>query len=419
MQLTEKQQEIKDGIMQYLTSPRDGYVLLYGFAGTGKTTTISHTLREYLNVHGGRVAMTAPVNKAVKVLRDVVRLDADYITIHSLLGLKPQINNKNGQMEFKQSGNSSIKDYDVVVVDESSMLNEELFQLLVATDCRIIFVGDYKQLRPVGNENTVAAPFRSEIRQEYNIKPYGLLDIIRQDSDSGIIPFSAAIRKGKFSMDVLQAHASRYDDIQFSNMDEVLDMFDSVEYRMDADQCKVIAYTNRKVDQVNKQIRDRLYNNPETDIVIGERLVVDKPVIMGSDILFTTNDEIQVMDYQIDTLPYFGDSYKVYNCLVGNRLRINILHEDSRDDYNVYVESLKMAALQTKEPIYWKRMYNFMDCFAQVKYSYAITCHKAQGSTYQNVFLCANDLNYCRDFDDRQALWYVGVTRAAKKVLFI
>ncbi|HLS53640.1 MAG TPA: AAA family ATPase [Tissierellaceae bacterium] len=420
MKLTPRQLEVKEALLDYLDKP-EGYQLLYGFAGTGKTVTISYTLKEYVYSRGGKIAMTAPVNKAVKVLRDTIRVPgAEYATIHSLLGLMPKVNDRTGEQEFVQdrTKGNNIRNYDAVVVDESSMLNEELFTYLMESKVPIIFVGDYKQLRPVGDENKVAAPFRRSNREQYNIVPHGLTDIIRQDTASGIIPLSAYIRKGLYTPSVVNRFIKEYNDLGRIEMPEILDMYKQEDYRNNPDYCKVIAYTNRQVDEINTDIRNYIYDSPNQKIVPGERLVVNKPIVNGPVVLYTTNDELEVKSYSIAELPYKDKLFKVYRCDVGYGNEIDILHEDSEDQYIATVHAYKQMALTTKQGRYWRYMYSFMERFADVGYSYAITCHKSQGSTYENVVVCHRDFNICRDNEDRQSLWYVGVTRASKKVYF-
>lgn len=417
--LTDAQQEAKDMILDYLSGPKDGFILLYGFAGTGKTVTITHTMREYIQKTYGQVVFTAPVNKAVKVLEKTLGVEADYMTIHSLLGLRPKINYRTGEMEFKPEGAPKVPQYDVIVVDESSMLNQDLFDELVNIDKHVIFVGDFKQLRPVGIENTVAAPFRKDMRDRYNIQPKGLLEIIRQSPTSGIIPLSYKIRKNQFDTSMLPAYYKQYEDLKPGTYQDVLTAFMTNESQQDSDYCKVIAYTNRTVDYMNSMIRNTLYNNPMNKIVPGERLIVDEPILRDKAVMYTTNDEVEVQDYDIVTLPYNTQYYKVYNTKLTDGNIINILHEDSQEDYDAYIKATVELARTTKNRNYWREMYRFKETFAQVKYNYAITCHKSQGSTYQHVFMCMNDINFCKDPNDKQALWYTGVTRAAKTVTFI
>lgn len=135
-QLQGEQVEIGDRLLAFLLGMEIGHFrLLLGYAGTGKTFLISRVIeslkrrKPWLNV-----AMTAPTNKAVKVLRSTADLDVDFLTIHQLLGLKPQINWR-GEMEFVEDkslrNGPRIDQYDVLIVDEVSMLNDELFDKIV------------------------------------------------------------------------------------------------------------------------------------------------------------------------------------------------------------------------------------------------------------------------------------------------
>ena len=143
--------------------------VLEGYAGTGKTFLVARLLRDLMDL---KIAVAAPTNKAVRVLRDKlveagvavletgdpesgVRLSRARIgcvcrSIHSLLGLKLR-ELENGQQETTSDRESTLRDYDVVVVDECSMLNRFLFEKIVMERgaAQVLFVGDPAQLPPV------------------------------------------------------------------------------------------------------------------------------------------------------------------------------------------------------------------------------------------------------------------------------
>lgn len=427
--LTQEQEVAYNNIMKYLNGSVDcTAMVLFGYAGTGKTYTISHVLQDFVEQTGQSIALAAPSNSAVQVLRKMLPIQgATYKTIHSLLALKPRIKN-NGEIEFVQErkDRATVHEYGVVVVDESSMLNDEIFDLIEPYFNRVkfIFVGDPKQIRPVSTKansrNKLSPIFRKEVLEAKNIKKTGLRNIVRQAGSSGIIPLSFEIRNNNFAA----ISDEKYDDVEIvNNIDSFLPYFD----KDDRFYCKVLAYTNKAVNKYNDQIRQHIYKDEARNkIVIGERLIANTPIFHPLDrmtIMFTTNDTFQVEDYQIDELRYEERTFKVYNCLLDNGDRINILHEGSEDYYqqsfDMLVAIAKAQSKIGKGAQYWRNAYQFKETFADIKYDYAITCHKAQGSTFDYVFINYQNIMSCYDEKERQGLLYTAVTRAAKKVYFL
>ena len=152
---------------EFETHPQGKYLVLEGWAGTGKTFTGSFFIEDllYRNVKGIRIAMTAPVNKAVRVLKNSAQFEDDrliYGTLHSLLGLKAKVNKKTGEIEFKRDphANCALDSCTWLVVDESSMQPDDLFEMVhnlyVSTGkLKVLFIGDGGQIPPVGQENSI------------------------------------------------------------------------------------------------------------------------------------------------------------------------------------------------------------------------------------------------------------------------
>lgn len=150
--MTREQQLAHDTLVDFVTTRHEKKMyLLEGYAGTGKTFTISQvvsTLMTSFDGGGYRIAVTAPTHKAVKVLKKFNRMTGvTFSTIHSLLELKESYNEFTGKLKFERSyseeGDPKINEFDVVLVDEASMLQDELFMHLLEhqDDVRIIFIG--------------------------------------------------------------------------------------------------------------------------------------------------------------------------------------------------------------------------------------------------------------------------------------
>lgn len=446
------------GLMEvFNTEPEPVEMLCFeGFAGTGKSylvaTLVEHLLANTRNV----IAMTATTNKAVKVLKQQATYDhpsLSFSTIHSLLGLKEQIDSYTGKQKFVQINrdHSKLNEQNILILDEASMLSDELFDYIepyVATgDLRVIFVGDPCQIPPVGMEDSI--PFRETGRKKYKIKVLRLQNIIRQAEGNPIIAATMKLRKALGRDTVFPIKEDGYDPETMDGIywlraehklvaKELLrTYFCSENFKQDADFAKVICWTNKSVDGFNDLIRAMLYGKEVGRLVIGEKLIANKPIIDKNElnekvIVFNNNDEFEVLDYTVSVGGYKGTDLKFYDVKVeyvgisGNvdTKRIKIIHEDSYIPYLEILEHLTEVAKGCKKGSYeaanaWKDFYQFTEVFADVNYNYALTAHKAQGSTYQNTFVVESDLDNNRKVIERNRIKYTAFSRPSKKLFVI
>ena len=181
----------------------DSVYVLKGWAGTGKTYCVSVLVRYVLEVihpvhNWYRIAVTGPTNKSVRVIKKTSGLKnprVSFQTIHKMLGLTERIT-KEGVQEFVNQGDfqPKIKTVKLLIIDEVSMLNDDLFQevLKYRDRIKIICMGDPAQIPPVGRPDCI--PFREELAAGYRIKTLSLKQIMRQKKDNAIIESSVAIR---------------------------------------------------------------------------------------------------------------------------------------------------------------------------------------------------------------------------------
>jgi superfamily I DNA/RNA helicase len=520
--LTVKQREVYDTIVQYLQGLLDAsirMIVLKGYAGTGKTYVITQVLKWYVMMMQNNIAITAPTNKAVKVLRQTANFEHSlikYSTIHRLLGLKEKRDDLNGKLSFEKDWDASC-DMDLmhsVIVDETSMLDDKLFamiekendriksyddnrtktigsdksdidQLLNATttkfksfqdNLKVVFLGDPIQIPPIGKNDCI--PFNENNADEYGILTLHLDEIIRQKEGNPILDIATIIRENYRSPQLPYSRETVHNDIGsavFINSNDKAVLyricelyFDSDQFRADSDFMKVIAWTNNTVDFMNNKIRTylhkELYNKmlmeslitAETAaghaldeyqtitikknvklprILVGEKLIANSPIIeeMGYKKLvhFSTNDEFEVVSFNIEDREVF-DNYRVsvYKTKVSYvdyasqkvmNKTIDILHENSVKTYDEILATLKNRAINANPELrgqQWKFYFSMKEKFADVKYNYAITAHKAQGSTYDNTIVIAVDITKNQKVEERNRILYVAVTRA-KTNLFI
>jgi ATP-dependent exoDNAse (exonuclease V) alpha subunit len=444
-------------LKNFILSDDDSIFVLKGYAGTGKTFLIRRLIDFISQYHGGspKVALTAPTNKAVRVIMKSAELkgkNIKYVTTHSLLGLRESINSK-GEIEFVKDGNSKIvMDADYLVIDELSMLDDKLFKDFYdnhRTKMRIIMMGDPAQIPPVHHDNCI--PFRKDATQKYKMRVSVIKEIMRQTHGNPIIEASLAIRQNitkenpipdlKTSVDahgngliVINAKALGVKDLVKTKLKEY---FNTQQFRTDADFCKVIAWRNKTVDYFNNMVRDLIFGEGAPQIVVGEKLIVLKPVIQEKDnktfTALTTSEELEVVIVQEDLKKIWvldkAFNFPVYNCLVefqgpnGRKsMYICVLAKEGKILYEQCKNDLKKAALELQGKTAsssWFKYYKFMREFADVTYNYAITAHRAQGSTYQNVFLAEDDIDVNSKIIERNRIKYTSYSRPTKKLFVI
>jgi len=443
--LNEGQGAAYDDITGWLSDRNSSDIwVLEGYAGTGKTFLLGRILRNALMGHPRwRIAITAPTNKAVKVAKRMCNIDdprVAFVTVHRLLGLKEKITDDGRQVferDTYQMG-PGIESYGLVVVDEASMLNDELFKELELhrSYVKLLFVGDPAQIPPVGREDSI--PFDKGIRKHWRINVAHLSEIMRQAAENPIIAASMQIRDALTVPTPIHEYKTLVNDgkglIHFNmnieneraKVQPLLEqLFNTSEFKDDPDHAKVVAWRNVTVNSMNNVIRSILYGKDVGKLVVGEKLIADKPIQRGVEILFTTNDEFEVISYTVKREIFGADDVETelefYSAMVekvdeegSTRKLIRILHENSQIQFDRAAEQLKRRAIREKKGSAWRDYYDFIREFADVNYNYAITCHKAQGSTYKNVVIVEDDIEYNRNIVERNRIRYTAYTRPSQ-----
>jgi ATP-dependent exoDNAse (exonuclease V) alpha subunit len=441
--LTEDQQTIFDSIYEFVTKSDKSMCLLEGCAGSGKTTLTKFLLEKVMNNSMfPNIAVCAPTHKALKVIKEMCEDDIrDHITfssLHSLLGLRHTIT-KDGDEIFARDSKSISKFYlyNLVIVDEASMVADQLFNEIIDQNwkgAKVLFIGDSNQINPVNHKHSI--PMLEDKRAEHKIEHYKLTKIIRQAEGNPIIKTSQKVLNNTF------VYQSGDKDLVSENNQGVVMIsagqaavlgqlltyyFCSEEFDKNANFCKVIAWRNVMVNDFNKTIRQLKYGVRAPKIVVGEKLLVDKPIKFDNDdgIRFTTNEDLEVLSLEVKDKLVNGQRFKYYDTEVkGNTLtdKIHILHESAEKQYKIMMDTLATEAKKEVENFKrvekWRKFFSFQENFAQVKYNYAITAHNSQGSTYDHCFVYYNDIAMNRNPEERKRILYTAFTRP-KNMLYI
>lgn len=414
--LNEEQSIAIDAIETFLRGP-DHFFLLSGYAGTGKTYCIQALVPRVK----GRLIFTAPTNKATKVLRDTLTTNEykpETRTIYSLLGLRLEANGEVKELAVPEDP-VDLSQYRAVIVDEGSMVNANLFKFIEQTakaqDVKFIFMGDAAQLPPVGE---IRSPIWAAAEAEAT-----LTRIMRFDNQ--ILTLSNAIRKvvdhpaPKFKIESDndgQEGVWRLGEGEFEA--RIMQAADAGAFSK-PNCAKAIAWRNVTVDALNRRIRARIFDNPTKPWLQDDRIILMEPAKdLEDEPVATTDDEGRITRVEEEFHPAWRE-FKVWRLSVttdDNRpIILRVLHEDSFRDYEAKVESLAANARINRRD--WGLFWDFKESFHKVRHSYAITAHRAQGSTYETAFVDWRDILLNRNKAEAFRCLYVACTRPKKRLL--
>ena len=391
------------------------YTGLRGYAGTGKTYLVSR-LVEQLVEEDCTVTVCAPTHKAVQVLTDELgEAPVQMQTLHSFLGLRLQPT-EDGEYELVAE---ETQDYaaGVVIVDEASMIGREEWKHIEDSPFWLqwLFVGDPAQLPPVNEDPSPAL----------DVPGPTLETIHRQAADNPILELATQIRtggNGRFSSTFEDGKGVAITRNRSEFLDSVLRAFDTDAFAEDATHARVLAYRNKTVRRYNREIRTARYGEDAERFVEGEWLVATETWYHEGVARLTNSEEVRVKKATIDTFEADDQSeWKTWKLKVrtpgrGLTRTAYVLHEDEFDRYENDLERRRETAKEDGSK--WDRYYELRERFARVDYAYASTVHKAQGSTFNTVFVDHRDLKACRG-EERQALLYVAVTRPARRLALL
>ncbi|MCC5602447.1 ATP-dependent DNA helicase [Nostoc favosum] len=287
-QLTQQQQKALLSMWTFIQPTAIAALfLLVGYAGTGKSTIVFQLVK-VLVAAGKRVVLTAPTNKAVGVLQRMAAENGvtgvEFFTIHQLLGLGMVTRGKEKVLD--QTGPSYINLFDVVFIDECSMIGKQLWRWIedVAnqsstwTKIKIILMGDPAQLNPVneGKSPSFQVPDKAVLTQ-----------VVRQGTGSPLLEFVTASRyavtKSKFPFEPYAKYLPDKSNGALMVKRQTLLRYACKkmkrEFAQNPDCFRILSWTNTQVDFYNQQIRTHLYGENINRFIPGERLITRDPVM--------------------------------------------------------------------------------------------------------------------------------------------
>jgi ATP-dependent exoDNAse (exonuclease V) alpha subunit len=439
-------QKIADFI---LNATSDDIFVLKGYAGTGKTTIIStviHNLQE-INM---KAVLLAPTGRAAKVIGNYSGKPAH--TIHKRIYFPKK--NKTGGVSFTLQQNkfkntifivdeaSMISDtnHDSKLYENGSLLDDLFFYVAAGKNCKLLLIGDTAQLPPVNMSVSPALNIDSlSLHYQKNVQHIELDEVMRQSEFSGILYNATELRALLHSqfINTFQFKLIGFKDI--IRLQDGYDIQDAIHQAYDnygIEDTVFIVRSNKRANQYNQQIRASILSK-ENEIATGDYLMVVKNnyfwlkeeseagFIANGDIVevleirrieelygfkFATV-KVRMVDYP-NQIPF--ETVVMLDTLISESASLtyeesNRLYQEVLLDYEEERQQYKKLQ-KVKENSYFNAL--------QVKFSYAITCHKSQGGQWKTVFV---EQPYLPDgIDVDYVRWlYTAITRAEEKLYLI
>ena len=404
--LSQDQDDALRKVMAFLYNTTETEVAISGPAGVGKTfltqVILSKArdpkLAKMLTLIMGHdavlnVELTSSTNKAATILADVTWENAQ--TVHKTLGLIVKNDYDTGHTKVVKTKNSKVLQNALLIVDEASMVNKQLLLTIreQTHQCKIIYIGDAYQLAPV-KENI--SPVFEQIQNQIK-----LTSIQRQQPGNSIIPFASQFRVALDTEVFPVIESMGVNVIHLESKDFEQQIIKNFHVDMDPQHSRILAWTNNRVHAYNAYVRALYTSIPE--IYVGEKLITNAPIMddgkriyKGEEVVLIT-DISQGKEFQID----------------GNWVQLDHGRSFFMANRPEHVQQIIKHYAKHKD---WKNYFDAKDFFIDLRPYYACTVNKAQGSTYQDVFIDVTDIGRNTKKSEIARLMYTAITRAAKTV---
>jgi hypothetical protein len=400
--LTDDQLKAKRAFQAFLADPDETVFVLRGYSGCGKSTLVMNLLEEVDSFMSAlslidskairyEVALTATTNKAAENLARITGREVK--TIHSFLQLLVRTDWNTGTTELRPRNDNVFEEF-LVFVDEASFMEGVLLQMMFKRTkrCKFVLIGDPAQLiqhgtkgAPVFEAGFPGAELREVVRHEGPIQELST-------------KFRGTVETGEFFQFKPDGdHVVHLDRNAFSA--KILEEFGRKDWKFS--DSKILAWTNKCVDGYNKFVRENISGAPNLDegdyAVCNSYLQIGKQSVKTDQLVYITSIDRDVTQHDV-----LGDVFEL--------------------DYRVSVFMPKSLVLrqarlkQAKAEGDMRLVATIEETWADLRAAFACTINKAQGSTYDSVFIDLDDVGRCNSGDQLARMLYVGVSRARNHV---
>ena len=444
---TEEQHSALVEISDFIASHEDNMLLLKGYAGTGKTSLLG-ALVKALNSLQKKTILMAPTGRAAKVFSEYAGQKA--FTIHKKIYRQKEFSNEFTGFSLAVNLHSQT----LFIVDESSMianrpsgsysfgsgclLDDLMHYVFSGSNCKLILIGDTAQLPPVSEAESPALNISYLQRYSLHISEIHLTQVVRQEKESGIL-FNAthireSLRKSRCNL-FPEICMHPFTDVVKVSGEDFVETISTAYDRDGIDETIIICRSNKQALLHNNGVRNRILYREE-EISSGDRIMVVKNN-------YSLTEQIPEMDFIAN-----GEMMEVLrvrraHTIYGFRfcdLLVRFQDHDLELDIRVLLDTLQDESPSLSKEQSDKLFYQILEDYAdeptkagkikkikadpyynavQIKYAYAVTCHKAQGGQWKNVFL---DIGYITPemLGENFYRWlYTAVTRATQRLYLL
>ena len=425
----------------------DVIFLLAGYAGTGKTSVISSVVKT-LDMLRIRSVLLAPTGRAAKVLASYAGRQA--FTIHKKI--YRQKSSKDGMGSFMLDRNLHRNTY--FIVDEASMISNSSYEASLfgsgkllddlieyvysGTDCKLILAGDSAQLPPVGSSLSPALDASALGEYGFALVSSELRQVLRQSEASGVLVNATRVRLQIAENDLIhpEIDCMNFKDVIRLSGEELIDELSASYGTCGMEGTIIVVNSNKQANRYNQGIRSRIFFREE-EISPGDMVMVVKNnyFLVEDDEEgpgFIANGDIaevrKIRKYEdrygfrfAEMSLYFSD----YDFEVESKVMIDVLHLDTpalpadknKELYqNILSDYLHLTTRRKQfEAVRKDPWYNAL----QIKFAYAVTCHKAQGGQWERVFIDQGMFNRNDITIDYLRWFYTALTRSTDRVYLV
>jgi len=446
---TEEQLFALKALSEFIVSNQDHKLLLLkGYAGTGKTSLLGATVKA-LNELKQKTILMAPTGRAAKVFSDYAKHNA--YTIHKKIYRQKKFSNE--FTDFSLTDN--LYKHTLFIVDEASMISndasgsfsfgsgrllDDLIQYIYSGEhCKLILMGDAAQLPPVLQTESPALNANFLKGYQLDVEEVCLTEVVRQNENSGILYNATLIRESirKMQMkDYPYLHFNSFTDIKKLNGDELVEEISSAYSTDGIDDTIIICRSNKRAYIYNNGIRNRILYQEE-EISSGDRLMVVK-----NNYFWRSSKDDQtdfIANGEIIEVIRVLRTYEMYDFRFCDMI-VRFQDYEQELEIRILLDTLQQETPSLPKELNDKLFFNILEDYmdektkadkikkiktdpyynaVQVKYAYAITCHKAQGGQWKNVFL---DIGYITKEmlgEDFYRWLYTAITRATQQLYFV
>lgn len=421
MKLSPDQEKATEVFTDFLMHPTQKEMVISGSPGRGKTFLTKHLLSvayqigetcKMLNIHNDDTLIipTATTGKAASVLGKALNMETN--TIHSALGIRPKWDWQTKTQKLVKTQNYQVKHNALVLIDEVSGVDPTLQSMVRSSlnQCKTLKIGDKRQLPAVGQ--TTCCEFD-------NPEVYVELTTPQRFSASSHIQVLGAQMEHTIDTGLFQPLHADGKDVEYIDGEkfEKLVALHFNKHLRNSGKSKILCWSNRMVNGYNAHIRESYTS--ATHYEVGEALISNSVVTTGGykpTCLLRNEEEFIVVKVESGQFHYTpsisgsaSDTVVIDGYWYTNHAGTKVFQSDDLDELNRivrYFQSRKwyFDAHQIKELI------------ADLRPIYASTVHKAQGSTYETVFINLNDIGSCHCWSTVARMLNVAITRASQKV---